>query len=252
MNKAQNRLIAHRGESFDAPENTLASITLAWERGAIAVEIDVHLTKDEKIVVIHDNDTLRVSGTKKTIKNSTLDELKLLDIGSHKGKKWENERIPTLTEVLKTVPEQGILIIEIKSNELLLLNKLKYELSVSGLKDFQIMMIDFNLKTLAMAKQLMPCYKMLWLMSLDYFWPWWLYRVNQRKLFKKLELFNLDGVDVWSGKFLTKAFIQNLKNEGFLIYCWTVDNRKQAQKLLDFGIDGITTNRASWMANHLK
>jgi len=252
MDKSQKTLIAHRGESFDAPENTLASINLAWERGAKSVEIDVHLTKDKQIVVIHDNNTLRVSGIKKIIKNSTLDELKLLDIGSFKGEQWKNERIPTLTEVLRTVPEHGKLIIEIKSKELILLNKLKYELSVSGLKFFQIMMIDFDLKTLAKAKQLIPNYKMLWLMSLDYFWPWWLYSVSQRKLIQKLELFNLDGVDVWAGKLLTKAFIQNLKDAGFLIYTWTVDDPEQARTLLDFGIDGITTNRASWMANQLK
>jgi len=52
-----NLIIAHRGESFDAPENTLVAITLAWERGAKAVEIDIRLTADNEIVVIHDKDT---------------------------------------------------------------------------------------------------------------------------------------------------------------------------------------------------
>ena len=60
-------IIAHRGESYDAPENTLASINLAWKRKADAVEVDVQLTKDKKIVVIHDNSTLRTGGKLKKI-----------------------------------------------------------------------------------------------------------------------------------------------------------------------------------------
>ena len=108
-------IIAHRGESYDAPENTLASINLAWERGAEAVEIDVHLSKDNQVVVIHDPNTLRVSGIKKKIKNSTVADLKKLDVGSWKSAEFKNEKIPTLKEVLATVPQSKKLIIEIKS-----------------------------------------------------------------------------------------------------------------------------------------
>jgi glycerophosphoryl diester phosphodiesterase len=57
---AENIIIAHRGESYDAPENTLAAINLAWKRKVQAVEIDVQLTNDNEIVVIHDKDTLRI------------------------------------------------------------------------------------------------------------------------------------------------------------------------------------------------
>lgn len=51
-------IIAHRGASFDAPENTLSAIGMAWQRGADAVEIDIHMAKDDRIVVIHDDHTL--------------------------------------------------------------------------------------------------------------------------------------------------------------------------------------------------
>ena len=85
-------IIAHRGESFDAPENTLASINLAWERGAGAVEIDVHLSKDNQIVVIHDSNTKRVGAKNKKVSKQTLSELKKLDIGSWKNVKWKDEK----------------------------------------------------------------------------------------------------------------------------------------------------------------
>ena len=70
MSKLNELIIAHRGESFDAPENTLDSINLAWERMTKSVEIDIQLTKDNEIVVIHDWDTFRISGKKKIIKKA--------------------------------------------------------------------------------------------------------------------------------------------------------------------------------------
>ena len=108
-------LIAHRGESLDAPENPLSAITLAWQRGADAVEVDVQLTGDGHVVVMHDPDTRRLTGRRVTVGRATLAELKSLDVGRHKGEKWANERIPELSEVLETVPEGRCLFIELKS-----------------------------------------------------------------------------------------------------------------------------------------
>ena len=81
---------------------TIASVNLAWERNAEAVEIDVHLTFDNRVVVIHDLNTKRVAGKNKIIAKSTLEELKKLDVGSWKDKKFKEEKIPTLFEVLTT------------------------------------------------------------------------------------------------------------------------------------------------------
>src|SRR3954470_3141821 len=78
-------IIAHRGASYDAPENTVAAIKLAWEQKADASEFDVFLSKDGKIVVIHDKDTKRVAGVDKTVASQTLAELRQLDAGKWKG-----------------------------------------------------------------------------------------------------------------------------------------------------------------------
>ena len=77
--------IAHRGESYDAPENTLAAINLAWERDADAVEVDVHLSRDGKIVVIHDNNTWKFNEKNKRVRDQTFEELQQIDIGKLKG-----------------------------------------------------------------------------------------------------------------------------------------------------------------------
>ncbi|MBC8344464.1 MAG: glycerophosphodiester phosphodiesterase [Bacteroidetes bacterium] len=246
MLKLNELLIAHRGESFDAPENTLSSIVLAWKRQVKAVEIDIHLTRDNEIVVIHDYDTLRVSGKKKIIKKSSLEELKLLDAGKYKNPVWENVRIPTLKEVLQTVPADGRLIIEIKSDAKIL-EFLKSDLDQSGLKNSQIEIIAFNAGTLAKAKQMMPDYSLFWLLDLDYFWPHWILQINKKRMINKVKRLHLDGVDVWAGRILDKRFIEAFKNEGLRIYTWTVDNPEKAKSLIENGIDGITTNRAGWM-----
>ncbi|MEM7392442.1 MAG: glycerophosphodiester phosphodiesterase family protein [Verrucomicrobiota bacterium] len=94
-------VVAHRGASKDAPENTLPAFNLAWEQGADAIEGDFHLTADDKIVCIHDRDTEEVASVKKIVRQSTLAELKRLDVGSWKGKQWADTRIPTLAEVFE-------------------------------------------------------------------------------------------------------------------------------------------------------
>ncbi|MCB8994725.1 MAG: hypothetical protein H6538_03860 [Bacteroidales bacterium] len=247
MKRIRDYIIAHRGESREAPENSLSAIRLAWQRGAKAVEIDIHLTLDYEIVVIHDIDTFRVSGARKKIPNSTLKELKELCIGEYMGEKWKDERIPLLSEVLETIPENGKIIIEIKSDASIL-EKLGQTLKNSSLRPSQVEIIAFSFKTLAQAKRRLPQYKMLWLLNLDYSLPSWLIRINLSRLIHKIKKHNLDGVDVWAGKILDKKFIETIKKNNLLIYAWTVDDYLLARDLINSGIDGITTNRASKMA----
>ena len=101
---ASCEIIAHRGFSSQAPENTLSAFRLAWERGADACETDLHLTKDGNIVVTHDENLKRVSGEDKSVAHSALKELLTLDVGSWMGPKWKGEKIPTLDQALATMP----------------------------------------------------------------------------------------------------------------------------------------------------
>ena len=111
-------IVAHRGASFDAPENTLAAFRLAWEQGADAVEGDFYLTADQQIVCLHDKDTKRTAPnqTSRVVSKSTLAELQQLDVGSWKAEKYKGEKIPTLQEVLKVIPANKKILIEIEVN----------------------------------------------------------------------------------------------------------------------------------------
>jgi glycerophosphoryl diester phosphodiesterase len=108
-------IIAHRGASFDAPENTRAAVDLAWQQNADAAEIDIHVSRDGEIVVIHDDNTRRTTGLDAEVAALSLEELKKLDAGIWKGLQFAGESIPTLDEILALIPPGRRLFIEIKS-----------------------------------------------------------------------------------------------------------------------------------------
>ncbi len=108
------KISAHRGASADAPENTLAAIRLAWEQQADGVEIDVRLTQDRQVVVMHDESTRRTTGASRTVGTSRWEDLRALDVGRRKGDRWTGERIPLLEDVLRDKPPGRDLFIEIK------------------------------------------------------------------------------------------------------------------------------------------
>lgn len=107
------RIVAHRGASHEAPENTLAAFRRAWDIGVECVELDVHLTKDGEVVVMHDDNTKRITGRDRPIAEQTLAELKELDAGAWRG--VAGERIPTISEAIATMPAGRTLFVELKS-----------------------------------------------------------------------------------------------------------------------------------------
>ena len=114
--KDMTDVIAHRGASAYAPENTLASFAKAIELKADWFELDVHLTKDGRVVVIHDGSLERVAGIKKGVPEMTLAEIKQADAGAWFSKDFAGERIPTLDETLVLAKGRIGVYIEIKSD----------------------------------------------------------------------------------------------------------------------------------------
>jgi glycerophosphoryl diester phosphodiesterase len=243
-------IIAHRGESFLAPENTLAAINLAWENGVKAVEIDIQLTSDNKVVVIHDTDTQRVGDRSIQVRHATLNELKKVDVGRYKGEKWKGEQIPTLAEVFQTVPADGRIIVEVKCG-VEVIPYLVSEIKYAGLKISQVEMISFNDKVLGILKQQIPDCKMYWLLDLDYYYPSWLLWINKKKILKKVLKMNLDGINIWAGKIINENFVSYFKAQGVEVYTWTTNETRMAFKLLKMDVDAITTDRPEWLTKQL-
>jgi glycerophosphoryl diester phosphodiesterase len=240
-------IIAHRGESYDAPENTYASINLAWKRNDDAVEIDIRLTKDEKIVVIHDKTTLRTGGRFKKISANDYSELAKVNVDKYKGKKRGNEKIPLLDKVIETMPKHKYLFVEIKSNAQIIkpLQKLSDEKKI---KSNQIKFIGFDIDIMKSLKQILPEFGSYWIIQgKDY-----KNRANLEETIRKCKSAGLNGLDVEEKKYLSKEVIQLVKDSGLRIYTWTVDDPLRAIQLFNDGIDGITTNKAYWIKNKFK
>ena len=107
-------IVAHRGSSHEAPENTLAAFKLAWEQGADAVEGDFLLTKDNQIVCFHDKDTKRLTGQKLVVAQTSFANLQKLDVGKWKNEKFRGTRMPLIGDVFATIPQGKKIFVEVK------------------------------------------------------------------------------------------------------------------------------------------
>ena len=103
-------VMAHRGFSSKAPENTMAAFTLALDAGAEGIELDVHLTKDGEVVVIHDHTLARTTNGTGLVADLTLAELQELDAGLWFSPEFKGERLPSLREVLELLKEHNVLL----------------------------------------------------------------------------------------------------------------------------------------------
>jgi glycerophosphoryl diester phosphodiesterase len=238
-------IIAHRGASYDAPENTLASVQLAWQQNADAVEIDVQFSKDGHIVVIHDEDTRKTAGVRRKVADQTLAELKALDVGSWKDRKWTGNRIPTLPEVFSVIPSGKRLFVEIKCGPDCI-PKFVRDFQRSGLKRDQLIPIGFSLETLRQLKTALPELKVCWIAEFKRTWrgSW---SPTADKLIAGTKAAGLDGLDLSHRGPVDEVFTGKVHAAGLKLYIWTVDSPAAARGLVASGVDGITTNRPAWL-----
>ncbi len=242
-------IIAHRGASYTAPENTLAAVRLAWELDAYGVEIDVHLTPDNRIVVIHDATTKRTAWKKLSICESSSEELRKLDAGIYKSREYKGQKIPFIEEILDILPDDKKLYIEIKCGKEIF--PFLRENIMESKKMARIVIMAFDIKTVIMSKKIMPEIPVLWLCS-----------IRRNKLTKKplphdtaiitsaME-HNIDGLSAqYAG--ITEDFAEKVMSSGLKLYAWTVNHRKEAGRLFKIGVDGIITDRLGWILNKLK
>lgn len=243
-------IIAHRGASHEAPENTLASLRLGWEQGADADELDIHMSKDGQAVVIHDGTTKRNIGVDKKVAEQTLAELQTLDAGAWKGPQWKGEKLPTLADALATIPDGKRMFIEIKCGAEVL-PELERVVKACGKKPEQLVIIAFDYKTAEQAKKLLPSLRVYWLAS---------YKADKKSgelpqietLIEKVKAAKLDGLDLDHKFPIDAAFVAQIKAAGLGIYVWTVNDIEIARRLVKSGVDGITTDRPAWLREQLK
>lgn len=242
-------IVGHRGASYDAPENTVASVKLAWEQKADAAECDVYRTKDGKIVVIHDKETKRTAGgVNKVIAESTLAELRTLDVGAWKDKKYAGERIPTLAEVLATVPAGKKVFIEVKPGPEVVADLLA-EMKAAGLPAERTPVISFNAGVIAAVKKARPELQAYWIVSLNP--PKDKAPPTAAELVAKAKEIRADGLDLSASPALDAEYAKAVRAAGLKLYVWTVNDVAVARRMVGLGVDGITTDRPGWLREQL-
>ena len=240
-------IIAHRGGADEAPENTIAAAKLALANGADAIEGDVHLTKDGRLVVIHDLNTQRTTGVEGKIEEMTLAELKTLDAGRSKGQKFSGEKIPTPDELLALIPDGKRLIMEIKQNAETIAG-LKSALEQSGKKSAQLQIICAKHAILERVKKELPECSTLWL-------P--VYRDKKTGNVSNLENVLKQAVAAGINGLLLKdwpvdaAFTAKVHAAGLKLYISTVNDAAFAREFKKIGIDGVTSDRPGWLRQEL-
>ena len=228
-------VIAHRGFSGAASENTLAAFQKGIEIGSDMIELDIHLCKDGEVVVIHDETLERTTTGQGRVVDYTLKELKKFDAGSWFGPQFSRERIPTLGEVLELAKGRVPVNIEIKNpthgqySITELTNQALREVKEAGMIH-QVIFSSFNPVSLEWIKKKEP---QVWV-ALLYDKPWSaLSDVTGGEEYGVLNLRN---------SHLTKEKIAKIHKERMKVNVYTVNSQEEMEQFIRWGVDGIITN----------
>lgn len=234
-------VIGHRGAAFYAPENTLASLEMAWKMGVDGAEIDVYMSRDGRIMVIHDDNAKRTAGADINIAEGFSSELRTLDAGSWKDPKFSGEKIPFLEEALATIPPGKKFFVEIKCGPEAIAAIV--DIARTSGKAEQIIFISFNFDVVKKIKKMMPEAGAFWIVE-----PEDLQKtengkpVTESTMIARTKKARLDGIDM-DHKMASSRFIGDIHRAKMKAYCWTVDNPLTARLLKSFGMDAVTTNK---------
>ncbi len=232
------KLIAHRGASGNAPENTLAAVRLAWEEGADGIEADFFLTADGEVICIHDDTTKRTADKNLSVTKSTLAELRKLDYGTWKGRKFKGEPIPTLGQVLDELPAGKWFFIEIKDTPRIV-QPIARILADKDADKERVVLISFSEDVVKSCREILPGYKSCLISSLkDFSRP----GRPERYLADLVEI-GSQGLIYKESAPVTADFLEQARGADGLLMAWTPDTVKAARRAMALGADFIGTNR---------
>lgn len=234
-------ILAHRGASGTAPENSLSAFEKALKDGCDGFEFDIQQTKDGEIVVFHDWTLERTSNGKGNLKEFTLEELRKLDIGSWFSDEFKGEKIPTLEETLNFIPDDKFINIELKEEfsrergtEVKLLEILK------KYPNKNVVVSSFSHNLLKNLKSLDTSVKVGLLIEGSL--------VNLDKYIQNLG-FNICGYHA-DKNFLKQEDVDYLNSKNIDINVWTVNLKKDARILKEMGVTRIITNFPKEIADY--
>lgn len=232
--------IAHRGASGTEPENTLRAFKRALQLKAEMIECDLHLTKDNQVIVIHDDTIDRTTNGTGKVSELTLAEIKKFDAG-------KGEKIPTLEEIIDLVKGKCKLNLEIKDNnaveQVVKIITQKKILSgtviSSSFEEYLIKVKELNpkIKTALIYKAIKTdlgqiLFDLLAVLTLP---------LTKRIILRKAKRLGVKSINL-SKKIATKSMIDYLHQQGFKVMVWTIDEKEEIKRFKTLGVDGIFSN----------
>lgn len=243
-------LVAHRGANSMAPENTLEAFELAFKNGVKTIEGDFYALEDSNIVCVHGAGELKkywgLDVPQSRLQKLALSDYKALKYCGARAGKFPEAKIPTLEEVFKIMPPEAVIFAEIKGYSPDFASAFDGIRKKCGLKEEQIRLISFLSGALKDFKAKYPKYKTFLLTGM---------RKNPGRkdsairtpdeIVKMCADCNADGIDIGDSRLVTKDFVDAVKKAGLEFHVWTVNNPDECRRLLDIGVDSVTTDRAA-------
>ena len=223
----RTEIMAHRGASLAAPENTMAAVRSAIDSGAQWVEIDVQETADGEVVVIHDSDLQKIGRVPLGVATSELEELQEVDIGSWFGEEFSEERIPTLDQVLRLCKDRIRVNIELKyyGAQQQLEKRVAEIVDANAMAD-QVVVMSLSLDGIRKMRQLRPA----WTLG----------------LLSSVAVGNLAALDVdflaLNARFASRHLIRRMHEQGKDIMVWTINDPVGMSAMASRGVDVIITD----------
>lgn len=231
---ADTKIWGHRGASAHAPENTLPSFKLACDMGAHGVEMDVQITKDGELIVIHDETVDRTSDGHGHVKDLTLEELKKLNFNKN-FPAYGKVTIPTLEEVLNLlkVYEDVSVNLELKNSIVEYENleqKTMETVQKLGLEN-RVIFSSFNHSSMLRMKELYPDAKVAFLHSDGIADPW-----------EYADKYKVTAMHPWVRQIRDREYVQKCHDKGIKVHVWTVNTPEDTKNMIEYGVDAIITN----------
>lgn len=242
--------IAHRGASGIAPENTLVAMKKGIEAGADGCECDLYASKDGRIVLLHDKNLKRTTGFDGNVSEQSFEKIRSLDAGSWKSPEYKGEKIPTFDEYLGLFAEtEARPVIEIKQEGI----EADLVAAIRKAKMTEkVIVIAFSEKVVKNVREIEPKICIGWLYSQKFEGT----AEENSEEFAKTIIAKAEnaGTSVVSlaHDMISPKLLELLRDRGLHVWCWTVDDPKRMEVLLDWGLESITTNYPDRLAEILK
>jgi len=222
-------IIAHRGASSYAPENTVAAFDLALQMRARHLELDVHLTSDDHLVVIHDDTVDRTTNGAGPVASQPLAALQALDAGGWFGEAFAGARIPTLAEVLTRYRGRAHLHIELKGHTAHLPQRTVDLVRAHGMAE-HVTFTSFQHAHLQTMRAYAPELPTGWLVG----------EVGEAVIAQAHALGCAQLCP--RAALVTPGLVQRLHTEGFIVRAWGVADETLMHQVVEAGADGMTVN----------